>query len=148
MARNLLRSFTSPSSLNPVTKIKNYFSIDRNLGPLSFFCSTATAVPSPTSSPSSPDSSESVPKDSLFARLVRVRKPKDSIPQVLQKWVDEGREVDLDNVRIIIKSFRSYKRYSYALRVPYLITLFFLFYFFPLFRMAMFILTKFELGLF
>nr|XP_027061171.1 pentatricopeptide repeat-containing protein At2g20710, mitochondrial-like isoform X1 [Coffea arabica] len=117
MARNLLRSFTSPSSLNPVTKIKNYFSIDRNLGPLSFFCSTATAVPSPTSSPSSPDSSESVPKDSLFARLVRVRKPKDSIPQVLQKWVDEGREVDLDNVRIIIKSFRSYKRYSYALRV-------------------------------
>ncbi|CDP14775.1 unnamed protein product [Coffea canephora] len=117
IARNLFRSFTSSSSLNPVTKIKNYFSVDRNLGPFSFFCSSATAVPSPTSTPSSSASSDSVPKDSLFTRLVRVRKPKDSVPQVLQKWVDEGREVDLDNVRIIIKYFRSYKRYSYALPV-------------------------------
>lgn len=133
MARNLLRSFISSSSLNPVTKIKNYFSIDRNLGPFSFFCSTATAVPSPTSTPSSPDSSDSVPKDLLFTRLVRVRKPKVSIPQVLQKWVDEGREVDLDNVRIIIKYFRSHKRYGHALPVPYLITLFLCFIFFPSF---------------
>lgn len=117
MAKNLLRSFTCSSSLNPLTKIKNYSSVDRNLGLFSFFCSTATAVPSPTSTPLPSDSSDSVAKDSLFTRLVRVCNTKDSIPQALQKWVDEGREVDVDNVRIIIRSFRSYNRYSCALLV-------------------------------
>ncbi|KAL3509386.1 hypothetical protein ACH5RR_028787 [Cinchona calisaya] len=107
----LVRIFTSSSSNPLLTKLK-YSSVHRNLGGFSFFFSTAT-TPS-TASPAI--TSDSLPKDSdsLFSRLIN---HKDTIPQILRKWVDEGRAVDVDNVRIIIKHFRNYKRFRHALQV-------------------------------
>jgi hypothetical protein len=55
--------------------------------------------------------------DDLKSRIFRLRLPKRSATNVIQKWVNEGREVKLEDLRGIGKELRRSRRYKHALEV-------------------------------
>ncbi|CAI9089415.1 OLC1v1023984C1 [Oldenlandia corymbosa var. corymbosa] len=114
--KTLLRCFAS-SSLNPFCKTKSVSVTNGGLGAVSaYFYSAGTAA----IEPSSP--SNSVNQDTLFQRLMRATDPKnpnqkEPVSQVLKRWVDEGREIDIRNVLDSIKMFRKFQSYERALEI-------------------------------
>ncbi|XP_073146453.1 pentatricopeptide repeat-containing protein At5g09450, mitochondrial-like [Henckelia pumila] len=56
-------------------------------------------------------------KDDLRSRIFRVRLPKRSATNVLQKWVNEGRDVTVSELRNISRDLSRSHRYKHALEV-------------------------------
>lgn len=53
----------------------------------------------------------------LYRRLSPMGDTNESMVPLLDQWVEEGRPLDMEQLRIIIKKFRLYKRFSHALHV-------------------------------
>ena len=58
-----------------------------------------------------------VVKDNLYRRISPVGDPNISVTPLLDQWVLEGRLVQQDELRHIIKELRVYKRFKHALEV-------------------------------
>ncbi|GFP86792.1 pentatricopeptide repeat-containing protein at5g09450 mitochondrial, partial [Phtheirospermum japonicum] len=56
-------------------------------------------------------------KDDLKSRIFRLRLPKRSVTNVLQKWVSEGQKITISDLRSISKDLRKSQRYKHALEV-------------------------------
>ncbi|KAL5581792.1 hypothetical protein UlMin_014234 [Ulmus minor] len=59
----------------------------------------------------------SPPVDSLFARISKLGDPRNSIVPVLDKWVEEGRDIKKEELQRMIKQFRKFRRFSHALQM-------------------------------
>lgn len=57
--------------------------------------------------------------DDLMSRLSRLRLPKRSATNVLQKWVSEGNHISMSELRDISKELRKSQRYKHALEVSF-----------------------------
>ncbi|KAE9457639.1 hypothetical protein C3L33_10459, partial [Rhododendron williamsianum] len=57
------------------------------------------------------------PKDSLFNRISVAGDPRVSMLPILDQWVERGRNVDLYEIKALIKHLREYKRFNHALQV-------------------------------
>ncbi|PHT30633.1 Pentatricopeptide repeat-containing protein, mitochondrial [Capsicum baccatum] len=55
--------------------------------------------------------------DDLKSRIFSVRLPKRSATNVLQRWVGEGRQVSISDLRHISKELRKSRRFKHALEV-------------------------------
>ncbi|KAL9425525.1 hypothetical protein AB3S75_032477 [Citrus x aurantiifolia] len=53
----------------------------------------------------------------LYRMLSPMGDPNDSMVPLLDQWVEEGRPLDMEQLRVIIKRFRLYKRFSHALQI-------------------------------
>lgn len=62
-----------------------------------------------------PNSSEG--DDDLRSRILRLRLPKRSATNVLQKWVLQGNSIPVSELRDISKELRTSQRYKHALEV-------------------------------
>ncbi|KAG7554684.1 Pentatricopeptide repeat [Arabidopsis suecica] len=60
---------------------------------------------------------ESEEKDDLKSRIFRLRLPKRSATTVLEKWVGEGNQITINQLREISKELRRTRRYKHALEV-------------------------------
>jgi hypothetical protein len=98
-------------SLCPLSKYNSRCCISRQRNHWAFlyFCTTSSLL------------SVESPEDTLCRRLVRVSIANGSVVPVLNKWVGEGRQVDHDDIRKIIKQFRHSNRFAHALQVLYLV---------------------------
>ncbi|KAF5733053.1 hypothetical protein HS088_TW17G00589 [Tripterygium wilfordii] len=56
-------------------------------------------------------------EDSLYRRISRAGNPRASIAAVLDQWIDEGKEVKQDELRVFIKELRKYLRFRHALQI-------------------------------
>lgn len=56
-------------------------------------------------------------KDDLRSRIFRLRHPKRSVIDVIEKWVGEGNGVSASELRRILKDLRKSQRYKHALEV-------------------------------
>lgn len=56
-------------------------------------------------------------KDDLKSRIFRVRLPKRSVTNVLQRWVGEGNQITISDLRTISKDLRKSHRYKHAFEV-------------------------------
>lgn len=56
-------------------------------------------------------------KDDLKSRIFRLRLPKRSVTNVLEKWVNEGRQITISDLRAISRDLRRSHRYKHALEV-------------------------------
>ncbi|KAL6494584.1 hypothetical protein OROGR_031384 [Orobanche gracilis] len=56
-------------------------------------------------------------KDDLKSRVFRVRLPKRSVTNVLQKWISEGNEITISDLRSISRDLRRSQRYKHALEI-------------------------------
>ncbi|KAK1302804.1 Pentatricopeptide repeat-containing protein [Acorus calamus] len=72
---------------------------------------------SPSRASCSEDSPVEPQSDDLKSRVFRLRLPKRSATNALQRWVDEGREVSLSDLRNISKELRRAQRYKHALEI-------------------------------
>ncbi|EOA20749.1 hypothetical protein CARUB_v10001077mg [Capsella rubella] len=63
------------------------------------------------------ESLESEEKDDLRSRIFRLRLPKRSATTVLEKWVGEGNQITVNELRDISKELRRTRRYKHALEV-------------------------------
>ncbi|XP_019090518.1 PREDICTED: pentatricopeptide repeat-containing protein At5g09450, mitochondrial isoform X3 [Camelina sativa] len=63
------------------------------------------------------ESFESEEKDDLRSRIFRLRLPKRSATTVLEKWVGEGNQITVNELRDISKELRRTRRYKHALEV-------------------------------
>lgn len=57
------------------------------------------------------------PMSELYRRITPIGDPQVSIVPILDQWVQEGRPISKDQLRIFIKEFRYYKRFHHALEV-------------------------------
>ncbi|OVA14939.1 hypothetical protein BVC80_8951g46 [Macleaya cordata] len=73
------------------------------------FYSTETVTSTPPSTSTS--------KDTLYKRISPVGDPRVSIIPVLDKWIEEGKSVDGEELRSLIKQLRVYRRFKHALEV-------------------------------
>ncbi|KAL6331790.1 hypothetical protein AAG906_020132 [Vitis piasezkii] len=62
-------------------------------------------------SPNSPEN------DDLKSRIFKLRLPKRSVTNVLQRWLGEGNQVHISELRNISKELRRAQRYKHALEV-------------------------------
>lgn len=53
----------------------------------------------------------------LYRRITPIGDPQVSIVPILDQWVQEGRPISKDQLRIFIKEFRYYKRFHHALEI-------------------------------
>jgi hypothetical protein len=60
---------------------------------------------------------ESEEKDDLKSRIFRLRLPKRSATTVLEKWIGEGNQMTINELREISKELRRTRRYKHALEV-------------------------------
>ncbi|XP_062077051.1 pentatricopeptide repeat-containing protein At5g09450, mitochondrial isoform X1 [Humulus lupulus] len=58
-----------------------------------------------------------VEKDDLKSRIFRLRQPKRSVANVLQKWINEGNQINISELRQISKDLRKFQRYKHALEI-------------------------------
>ncbi|PON31430.1 Pentatricopeptide repeat [Parasponia andersonii] len=58
-----------------------------------------------------------VENDDLRNRIFRLRQPKRSATNVLQKWINEGNQITLSELRQISKDLRKFQRFKHALEV-------------------------------
>lgn len=61
--------------------------------------------------------SDPQPDDDLKSRIFRLRLPKRSATNIIQKWVDEGNSVTLSQLRHISTELRKSRRYKHALEI-------------------------------
>ena len=65
-----------------------------------------------------PDKDEQAsPKNALNSRLLYLTRSKDSVISVLDKWVTEQNPIKYEDLQIIVRQFRAYRRYNHALQV-------------------------------
>lgn len=57
--------------------------------------------------------------DDLKSRIFRLRLPKRSVMNVLHRWVSEGRQITMPDLRDISKELRKSQRYKHALEVAF-----------------------------
>lgn len=55
--------------------------------------------------------------DSLYTRVVLVSNPKVSVVPVLEKWINEGKQVSKADLQWMVKQMRNFRRYAHALQV-------------------------------
>ncbi|KAK9666661.1 hypothetical protein RND81_14G201600 [Saponaria officinalis] len=55
--------------------------------------------------------------DNLKSRILRIRLPKRSATNVIQRWIDEGNSVTLPQLRQIFRQLRHSRRYKHALEI-------------------------------
>ncbi|XP_062107337.1 pentatricopeptide repeat-containing protein At2g20710, mitochondrial-like [Humulus lupulus] len=67
--------------------------------------------------PEIPHSSSSSYPDSLFHRVQIIRDPKASVLPVLRQWVNEGRQVDKDQLGWMVRTMRDFRRFNHALEI-------------------------------
>lgn len=76
---------------------------------------------------------DSQENDDLKSRIFRLRLPKRSATNVLQKWISEGNPIAISELRQISKELRKSQRYKHALEVRFLswksLIFLFIFYF-------------------
>lgn len=58
-----------------------------------------------------------VENDDLKSRIFRLRQPKRSATNVIQKWINEGNQITISQLRLISKDLRKSQRYKHALEV-------------------------------
>lgn len=63
------------------------------------------------------DDSNPEESDDLRSRIFRLRLPKRSVTNVLEKWIGEGNRVPASELRQISKELRRHQRYKHALEV-------------------------------
>ncbi|GER55554.1 pentatricopeptide repeat-containing protein [Striga asiatica] len=63
------------------------------------------------------DFPEEEEKDDLKSRIFRLRLPKRSVTTVLEKWVGEGNEITISDLRSISRDLRISHRYKHALEI-------------------------------
>ncbi|KAK4476920.1 hypothetical protein RD792_016087 [Penstemon davidsonii] len=86
--------------------------------PFRSISSTSEAVHSePIINTSHESEDEEEEKDDLKSRIFRLRLPKRSVTNVLQKWVDEGRKITASDLRSISIDLRRSHRYKHALEI-------------------------------
>ncbi|CAI9765385.1 unnamed protein product [Fraxinus pennsylvanica] len=56
-------------------------------------------------------------KDDLKSRIFRLRLPKRSATNILQKWISEGNKISTSDLRSISRDLRTSHRYKHALEV-------------------------------
>ncbi|GFZ12921.1 tetratricopeptide repeat (TPR)-like superfamily protein [Actinidia rufa] len=56
-------------------------------------------------------------KDTLYGRLLPFGNPRASIVPVLDQWAGEGRIVEQEELQVIIKSLRKFRRFKHALEI-------------------------------
>ncbi|KAH0654550.1 hypothetical protein KY289_032228 [Solanum tuberosum] len=59
----------------------------------------------------------SSPKNALYSRLLYLTRSKESVISVVDKWVTEQNPIMYEDLLIIVKQFRSYRRYNHALQI-------------------------------
>ncbi|CAL5356917.1 unnamed protein product [Camellia sinensis] len=57
------------------------------------------------------------PRDSLYRRILPLGQPTVSIVPVLDRWIEEGRNVSKEQLQHIVKELRRYSRFRHALEV-------------------------------
>ncbi|GAB4826951.1 hypothetical protein Ancab_033831 [Ancistrocladus abbreviatus] len=77
----------------------------------------STAAASFSSSSAAAVAVENPKDDNLYRRITPLGDPKVSIVPVLEQWVKEGKQVDREQLRHIIKELKFYKRYKHALEI-------------------------------
>ncbi|XP_039115353.1 pentatricopeptide repeat-containing protein At2g20710, mitochondrial [Dioscorea cayenensis subsp. rotundata] len=55
--------------------------------------------------------------DSLYTRVVLVSNPKVSVVPVLEKWINEGKQVSKADLQWMVKQMRNFRRYAHALQI-------------------------------
>ncbi|MCD7468182.1 hypothetical protein HAX54_006144 [Datura stramonium] len=68
-------------------------------------------------SPNSAEEERGETPDDLKSRIFSLRLPKRSATNVLQRWVDEGRQVSISDLRHISKELWKSRRFKHALEV-------------------------------
>lgn len=68
------------------------------------------------------ESSNPQEKNDLRSRIFRLRLPKRSAINVIQRWVSEGNQTSLFELRQILKDLRNSQRYKHALEVCFLLS--------------------------
>lgn len=63
------------------------------------------------------ESLDSQETDDLRSRIFRLRQPKRSATNVLHRWVSEGNQITISELRQISKELRKSQRYKHALEV-------------------------------
>ncbi|XP_049413244.1 pentatricopeptide repeat-containing protein At2g20710, mitochondrial-like [Solanum stenotomum] len=59
----------------------------------------------------------SSPKNALYSRLLYLTRSKESVISVLDKWVTEQNPIKYEDLQIIVRQFRAYRRYNHALQI-------------------------------
>ncbi|XP_049353190.1 protein Rf1, mitochondrial-like [Solanum verrucosum] len=59
----------------------------------------------------------SSPKNALYSRLLYLARSKESVISVLDKWVTEQNPIKYEDLQIIVRQFRAYRRYNHALQI-------------------------------
>lgn len=65
-------------------------------------------------------SSKPLTSNSLYSRLlylIRSKESVESVVSILDKWVSEENPINYEDLRIIVKQCRAYRRYNHALQV-------------------------------
>ncbi|GAB2229774.1 hypothetical protein Droror1_Dr00014029 [Drosera rotundifolia] len=70
-----------------------------------------------SSSSSASSSAAAAGYDSLYQRLSRAGNPRISMVPVLERWLQEGRSVNQDELRFLVTRLRKFRRYTHALQV-------------------------------
>nr|GEV47113.1 hypothetical protein [Tanacetum cinerariifolium] len=81
------------------------------------FVSSSVSKPENVYDESPVSATEEESGDDLKSRIFRLRLPKRSATNVIEKWVNEGREVKVEDLRGIGKELRRSRRYKHALEV-------------------------------
>lgn len=67
------------------------------------------------------ESENSPEKEDLKCRIFKLRLPKRSATNVLQRWLSEGNQIDISQLRNISRELRRAQRYKHALEVWFMI---------------------------
>ncbi|MCD7465858.1 hypothetical protein HAX54_002036 [Datura stramonium] len=63
------------------------------------------------------DTLASSPKGTLYNKLLYLTCSKESVIPILDKWVSEENPIKYEDLQIIVKQFRAYRRYNHALQI-------------------------------
>jgi hypothetical protein len=69
------------------------------------------------------ESLNSQENDDLRSRIFRLRLPKRSATNILDRWVGEGNQITISELRQISKELRKFQRYKHALEVRFSLSL-------------------------
>lgn len=83
----------------------------------SFSSTTEVVYEDPSSNCAEEENGET--GDDLKSRIFSLRLPKRSATNVLQKWVTDGRQVSISDLRHISKQLRNSRRFKHALEVSF-----------------------------
>ncbi|KAL9231908.1 hypothetical protein vseg_007069 [Gypsophila vaccaria] len=111
---HLLRRHSLFSATNLTAKTTA--STTASVSPARFLSSTPDAA-TPETEDENDDVVSETREDDLKSRILRIRLPKRSATNIIQKWIDEGNSVTLPQLRHIFRQLRHSRRYKHALEI-------------------------------